>query len=235
MPISSSRIEILADNTPARLSFAADYERLREMNGFAGSKKTPKTARGRRTRDKLLQAAEFEFGEKGFHEASVSGITHRAGAALGSFYNYFESKEEIFRALVYYMSRRIRGYIAERVADAPDRLTAERRGLVAFMEFVREHPGIYRIISEAEFVANEAFVEHYTEFARAYRENLEAAGQRNDIRDGDYDVWSWAIMGMAVFMGMRFADWSDTRPPGEVADAVADLIGRGIAKAPGGD
>ena len=198
------------------------------MNRVSTSNKTPKTPRGKRTREKLLRAAEIEFGEKGFHEAAVSGITYRAGVALGTFYTYFESKEEIFQALVSYMSRRTRSWIAERVADAPDRLTAERKGLEAYIEFVCQHKGIYRIISEAEFVANDAYREHYTGFANAYLDNLEKAGKRGDIREGDYETWSWAIMGMAVTLGMRYADWDESIPASRIAEIVVDLIANGI-------
>jgi AcrR family transcriptional regulator len=198
------------------------------MNQVSSSDKTPKTARGKRTREKLLRAAEIEFGEKGFHEAAVSGITYRAGVALGTFYTYFESKEEIFQALVSYMSRRTRSWIAERVADAPDRLTAERMGLEAYIEFVCQHKGIYRIISEAEFVANEAYREHYTGFANAYLDNLRKAGERGDIREGDYETWSWAIMGMAVTLGMRYAEWDESIPASRIAETVVDLIANGI-------
>lgn len=190
--------------------------------------KTPKTARGRRTRDKLLQAAEVEFGDKGFHETSISGITHRAGVALGTFYTYFESKEEIFQALVNYMSHRTRSWIAERVADAPDRLAAEERGIAAFMEFVRGHKGIYRILSESEFVAHEAFRAYYDGFAKAYCRNLTRAGDAGEIRQGDYEVWTWAIMGMAVFLGMRFSEWDESVSVDQVAESVADFIRNGL-------
>ena len=47
--------------------------------------KVPRTERGRRTLRKLLDAAAIEFGDRGFHDASISGITRRAGTALGSF------------------------------------------------------------------------------------------------------------------------------------------------------
>lgn len=188
----------------------------------------PKTSRGKRTRDKLLRAAEIEFGERGFHEAGVSGITYRAGVALGTFYTYFESKEEIFQALVSFMSLRTRRWIAERVADAPDRMTAERKGLEAYIEFVRLHKGIYRIITEAEFVANDAYRDHYTSFARAYEDNLREAGEKGDIRKGDYETWSWAIMGMAVTLGMRYAGWDESVPISRIAETVADLIANGI-------
>ena len=180
------------------------------------------------TRDKLLEAAEIEFGEKGFHEAAISGITHRAGVALGTFYTYFESKEELFAALVSFMSERTRQWVGERVADAPDRLSAERLGLEAYIEFVRQHKGIYRIISEAEFVATEAYRDHYEGFARAYRRNLEKAARKGELRPGDYEAWAWAIMGIAVFLGMRFVIMDESKSPSEVADIMTDLIANGI-------
>ncbi len=198
------------------------------MNQVSSSDKFPKTARGKKTREKLLQAAEIEFGERGYHEAAISGITQRAGVALGTFYVYFDSKEEIFRALVSYMGHLTRAWIARRVAEAPDRLTAERLGLEAFIEFVRQHRDLYRIVSEAEFVANDAFRDYYRVFAEAYRENLERAARRGDIRAGDYEVWAWTLIGMNVFLGMRFAVWDDSRTSGEIAAAVADLLGRGL-------
>ena len=198
------------------------------MNQLSGKDKTPKTARGKRTRDKLLQAAEIEFGDKGFHVAAISGITYRAGVALGTFYTYYESKEEIFHDLVSYMSQRTRRWIGERVAGAPDRMAAERLGIEAYIEFARQHKGIYRIITEAEFVANDAYREHYESFADAYRDNLKKAGESGDIREGDYETWSWAIMGIAVFLGMKYTEWDDNVPAARVAEIVTDLIANGI-------
>src|SRR5215213_11816702 len=100
------------------------------MAGLAGriggmTDKTPRTERGRKTLRRVLEAAAMEFGERGYHEAAITGITQRAGVALGTFYTYFESKEEVFRALVRDMSQATRALVAEAVRDAPDRLAAE--------------------------------------------------------------------------------------------------------------
>lgn len=199
------------------------------MNQVSSStKKQPKTARGNKTREKLLDAAEIEFGEKGFHDAAISGITQRAGVALGTFYVYFDSKEEVFRDLVSHMGHLTRSWIAQRVAGATDRLTAEREGIMAFIEFVRQHKNLYRVVSEAQFVANDAFHSYYSVFADAYQENLSAAAARAEIRTGDYEIWSWAMIGMAVFLGMRFADWDESRPAEEIAGAAWDLLANGI-------
>ncbi|MBN2898993.1 MAG: TetR/AcrR family transcriptional regulator [Clostridia bacterium] len=51
-------------------------------------------------RTKLLDAAEKEFYMKGFEKASIRAIVKAAGTTTGNYYNYFESKEALFEALV---------------------------------------------------------------------------------------------------------------------------------------
>lgn len=59
----------------------------------------PATSRGRRTRDRLLVAARQVFEEKGFLDTRVEQIVQAAGVAYGSFYRYFQSKEDVFAEL----------------------------------------------------------------------------------------------------------------------------------------
>ncbi len=120
--------------------------------------KQPRTARGAQTMRKLLDAAEAEFGERGFHEASVSGITRRAGTALGSFYTYFDTKDDVFRALVRDMSERVKSEVGGAIGADLAPLDVESKALSAFLEFVRTHKEIYRIIDEAEFVVKRGVV-----------------------------------------------------------------------------
>lgn len=199
------------------------------MNQYSDSGKQPKTRRGRKTRDKLLQAAEVEFGSRGYHDAAISEITRRAGVALGTFYTYFESKEEVFRALVSYMGGLTRQWIHGRVDAAPDRLNAERRGVEAFIDFVREHRDLYRIVNEAQFVAEDAYRDYYASFAGAYAHNLDTAAAGGEIRPGDNEVRAWALCGMTVFLGMRFALWDDSASAADTAAAAADLVALGLA------
>jgi AcrR family transcriptional regulator len=57
----------------------------------------PVTQRGRNTRAKLVVAAREVFSRVGFSEVRITDITAEAGVASGTFYTYFDSKEEIFR------------------------------------------------------------------------------------------------------------------------------------------
>jgi AcrR family transcriptional regulator len=194
--------------------------------------KTPRTERGRKTLRRVLEAAGAEFGERGYHEAAITGITQRAGVALGTFYTYFESKEEVFRALVQDMSRSVRQHVAEAVKDAPDRIAAERIGLAAFIGFVRQHRELYRIIEEAQFVAADVYREHYRTFVEGYRRNLAAAAARGEIVDGEDEPRAWALIGMSVFLGMRYGVWEEDLSPAEVADVAIDLVAQGLRSRP---
>jgi AcrR family transcriptional regulator len=50
--------------------------------------------------ENLLICASAEFLEKGFEKASIRKIVKSANTTIGNFYNYFDSKEQIFSALV---------------------------------------------------------------------------------------------------------------------------------------
>src|SRR5205085_12469032 len=188
-----------------------------------GDGKAPRTARGERTLRKILDAARAEFGERGFSESSIVGITQRAGVALGTFYTYFDSKEAVFQALVRDMSAQVRDHVAPAFKGATDALDGERRALESFLRFARKHRDVYRIIDEAEFVEPSAYREHYETTATRIAARL--AGGRDkgeiasDLSNEDIAILAWAIMGANVLLGLRFAV-SSTAVPARVADVL---------------
>ena len=57
----------------------------------------PRSRKGVETRARLVAPAKEIFERDGFLDARISDIAERAGLSHGSFYHYFESKEEVFR------------------------------------------------------------------------------------------------------------------------------------------
>ncbi|MEM6584472.1 MAG: TetR/AcrR family transcriptional regulator [Pseudomonadota bacterium] len=195
--------------------------------------KTPRTERGRKTLRKLLDASAIEFGEKGFHEASVSSITRRAGVALGSFYTYFESKDALFRALVLDLSENVRTSARAAISSEMSALEVERAALNAFLDFASEHKEVYRIIDEAEFVDPESYRSHYETLAARIEERLKAGAQADEFRDDLDEIEAWAVMGMNVFIGLRYAIWAqddDSLSHEDIAERVSRLLQRGVAR-----
>ncbi|WP_029919827.1 TetR/AcrR family transcriptional regulator [Nevskia soli] len=189
----------------------------------------PVTARGEATRRKLLSAAEEEFGGKGFHAASVSSITTRAGVGQGTFYLYFHSKEEIFVTLVRDIGRKLRKQMLLATGDAADRLEAERYSLQGFLEFTQKHPGLYRIVQEAQFVDEAVFREYYERLAKGYSEGLSEAVRRGEIGPGDAEARAWALMGIGHFLGMHWCLWQGKLPERQVIDDVMKMVSHGLA------
>ncbi len=213
-----------------------DFGQQEQMSDTAGllasEGKAPRTARGHKTLRKILDAALGEFGEKGFSDSSIVGITSRAKVALGTFYTYFDSKEAVFAALVGDMSSRVRDHVAPSLGMAHDGLDGERLALEAYLGFVKGHKEVYRIIDEAEFVDPAGFRAHYETTAARIAGRLKAAAAKGEIGDGDAlttEVRAWAIMGINVFLGLRFGVWG-TEDPAAVAAEVNRLLRRGLER-----
>jgi AcrR family transcriptional regulator len=194
----------------------------------------PKTQRGKQTLEKILLAAEVEFGEKGFHDGSITGIAFRAGIAQGTFYLYFKCKEDVLRELVLYINRTIRALLSESVINIDDRLEAERVGLRTFLNYIQEHPHLYRILQESQFVDPEVHKAYYMSFAQGYQQALGLAVEQESIRDGQLENWSWAIMGMMHFIGQRFIVWGEENTSDnsldDVVGSIIDLLKNGLKR-----
>jgi AcrR family transcriptional regulator len=165
--------------------------------------------RGTETRRRLLDAAEKMFSELGYHDASIVKITEEAGVAQGTFYLYFGSKQDIFEDVVVDLNRRVRHAVNEEAAKGKDRLEQELFGFKAYFKFTAEHPALYRVIRQAEFVSPRILGAHYERFMDGYVPALAAAMERSEIADADPETLAWVLMGIAELIGMRAILWSE--------------------------
>ena len=76
-----------------------DVPRLSAVGGAPARERTLR-AQGRETLRRLLEAATVVFDERGYHAARVDDIVRVANTSHGTFYLYFSSKEDLFRALL---------------------------------------------------------------------------------------------------------------------------------------
>ena len=206
-------------------------ERMDEPVPLTNAAKSPRTARGELTRRNILDAARAEFGSRGFADTGITEITRTAKVALGTFYTYFDSKEEVFRALVRDMSEQVRLAVAPALAEGRGTLEGEERALGAFLAFVGDQQQVYRIIDEAEFVDPAGFRGHYETTAARIAERLAEGADSGAMRPPadplEAEVRAWAVMGMNVFLGLRFGVWGKEQP-GKVAAAANRLLREGL-------
>lgn len=190
----------------------------------------PRTDRGWRTRQRVIDAAEQVFGRDGFYRASIVDITRSAGVGQGTFYLYFPSKEALFVELVRQMGHDMRRRLREATQLCATRAEAEREGLKAFFEFVGQHPGMYRIVRECEFVDAGEFRRWYEELAEGYVRGVHRAMETGEFRSNlDPETAAYCLMGMGDFLGMLHIRWEGRkRVPPDVIDTAMEITLRGL-------
>lgn len=190
----------------------------------------PKTKRGIQTRNKLLRAAEYCFGIKGYHESSITEITQKAGVSLGNFYTYFQSKYQIFEALLWEMQNELLRLIKHRTEGIDDRIEKEREGFKALFYFIKERPYWYRLFPQAEFVDKELHRKTMDRFAGLYIKRIEEAIGKGEIRPANAEMLVYSFMGIANYLGMKWVLWDKKEVDDELIDELMDFIKYGISK-----
>jgi AcrR family transcriptional regulator len=202
------------------------------VTGTAGR---PLSARGLDTRRRLLDAAEQVFAELGYVDASIVKLTEAAGVAQGTFYLYFDSKKAVFDELVRDLNKRVRHAMKDGSSKGHTRVESELLGFQAYFRFTAEHPALYRIIRQAEFVSPEMLHYHYEHLSQGYIEALADAIDAGEVGKLDPEVTAWALMGLGELIGMRWVLWGDAdgaEPPAHVAAELERII-RAVLAVPG--
>jgi len=149
---------------------------------------------------KILDAAVDEFSRHGFRQASVNRIVERIGIAKGSLFQYFGSKEGLFKVIFSYAVELVRLSLRQvkKETGRADFFERIKQSLLAGIRFIERHPKVYRIylkmIFQEDFPLRAEFLQQVHLFSAEYlRPVVEAGIERGDLRacvDSD----------MAVFM-----------------------------------
>jgi len=118
-----------------------------------GQAKAPRRARGHARVAALLEAAGSEFAEKGYDAATMTAIAARAGASIGSLYQFFPTKDQIAEALLEnYLNRLMETFHTLREAapslDVP--LLASRLTRI-FVKFRATHPAFAVLVESYSY------------------------------------------------------------------------------------
>lgn len=179
----------------------------------------PRSRKGVATRARLLDAAKAVFEDVGFLEARISDIAERAGLSHGSFYHYFDSKEQIFREVAEVQEAQLTAPGDDagdaRNGDEPAEWERIRRANRRYLERYRDNGRIMGVIEEVsryDAFVNEARMRRQKHFADRAEDAIRRL-QADGVADPDVDPEIAAVaLGSMV---ARFAelwlieDWSD--------------------------
>ncbi|GAB4248275.1 MAG: hypothetical protein Kow00109_24420 [Acidobacteriota bacterium] len=90
------------------------------MSNGCRDRLSPREKRKLRVREDILEAALDLFAEKGFYAVTMQEVAERAEVAVGTLYNFFESKEDLYRRLVVEHGRKVFACLRKQLASGPD-------------------------------------------------------------------------------------------------------------------
>ena len=182
------------------------------------------------TRARLFEAAIEIVGELGYAGASVALITARANVAQGTFYNYFESRQDLLDQLLPSISERLHELIRQRVMEAPDDpIEREKARLAGFFEFLEKEPHLFKILSEGSVQAPRGFRAHLETQSASYRRALEYERRRGNLLIDDpleIDILMQMLISTREYLSGRFCyeDGDFVRPAPGVVDTYVKLL-----------
>ncbi len=89
---------------------------------------------------RLYESAKELFSRKGFKETNVSDITKEAGMAVGTFYNYYASKEKLFMDIFLDENIKLKKSMVDSVDVDQEPLGVARRMMVLNMQGMQANP-----------------------------------------------------------------------------------------------
>ena len=100
--------------------------------------------KGRATRDRLIAAGREAFGSRGYEATSIAEILEAAGVAKGALYHHFDTKAELFDAVLDRVVQEVAAVAADRAGRVRDPAERLKVGCGAWLEMTLD-PAIQRI------------------------------------------------------------------------------------------
>ncbi|MDO5025761.1 MAG: TetR/AcrR family transcriptional regulator [Trueperella sp.] len=136
---------------------------------------------------RILESAAAEFANHGYEHANTNRVAENAGISVGSLFNYFPTKENLFRHIVYTGSTLIMGQMKS-VIDGDKSIWQRLEDLLwRVVESSQAMPQLVQLYHEVTSTGNRAMVapvatdlEGYT--ANSYKQLIIAAQQSGEVR-----------------------------------------------------
>jgi TetR/AcrR family transcriptional regulator, fatty acid metabolism regulator protein len=184
------------------------------------------------TRERILEAAERLFAEKGFHETAMDEIVRASKVSKGGVYFHFPSKEDLFFALL--------DKLADALQREVQREIARRRGAVAKIQGALEvvlrtltsQRHLAQIILRQGHGLGPSFerkrLEIYSRFARLIKENLDEALAEGSIPPINTEITAYAWLGAINELVLRWIYTGQPDPLTQTLPTLQELFLRGI-------
>jgi AcrR family transcriptional regulator len=191
-----------------------------------------------RRRRQILSAAQQVFAARGYHETTVADVARGAGLSYGVVYWYFESKDDLFQALMTEEEAALRAHIASAVHRGGDGRVDDvlRVAVRATFEYFERHPASTRLLFRDTSALGDRFERQLSDIFGRFIADLEAlvvdAQARGFLRPAPPRMVAYCCAVMISQIALRRQRTDDGLQVDEAADFTVDLLIEGLAPRP---
>ena len=181
---------------------------------------------------RLVDSAKLAFALKGYHETSISEIVRQAGIARSTFYQYFDSKLDLFESILESFLQDLHESIQpiSVVAGAPNPVSQIQDNLTRVLNLVLEEGDLTRILMHNTGALDRTMVsrleEFYSQAAGMIQRSLNLGISMNLIRPCDTRITSYSIIGAVKEVIFQLTSSQEPRP--STPDLVKQLLEFGL-------
>jgi AcrR family transcriptional regulator len=187
-------------------------------------------------RDEIVAAAKKAFARNGFHATTIADIAKGAGLAYGSVYHYFDSKEDLFHALISAEEYALRTHLAvarEATGAPPHQSWASLRATVqATFEFFEIDAATAKLVFRDAYALGESFERHLVEISQRFVDDIEArivaAQAQGEVIPVSSRMAAYSMSALVGQLAHRRLIIDDGVTAAELADFVVLLVLNGL-------
>ncbi|MCP4021145.1 MAG: TetR/AcrR family transcriptional regulator [Desulfobacteraceae bacterium] len=196
------------------------------MTNQTNKKRTFK-AKGIARQKAILESAHEVFKQKGYYATSVSQISRHCNMAMGTFYQYFKNKEEIFVALNDHITSKFNEK-SKKIVITSGPFDKRFRSVIALLfSHISSNFSFHSTLGESELV-DRVTTDYYetliTFFVRYFNKEMEYG----HIKPIDPYLVSYALLGICYFNSMSWAHENGKQGKKKIIDFIVDLALNGI-------
>jgi AcrR family transcriptional regulator len=184
------------------------------------------------TRERILEAAEKLFAEKGFHETAMDEIVQAARVSKGGVYFHFPSKEDLFFALLDKLANALQRDVQQEIARRSGAVNKIQGALEVVLRTLSGKRRLAQILLRQGYGLGPAFerkrLEIYSRFAKLIQENLDQAIAEGSIPPIHTEITAYAWLGAINELVLRWIYTGKPDPLTEALPALSEIFLRGI-------
>ncbi len=191
-----------------------------------------------RRRDEIMAAAKEVFARQGFHTTTIADIAKRAGLAYGSVYWYFDSKDELFHALMAVEESALRKHVGATLAklggpaeDAGGEAQF-RAAVQATFEFFEADKATVKLLFRDAYALGERFEKHLGGIYERFIDDIEtfivASQERGEVVAAPPRMVAYTLAALVGQLAHRRLSTDDDVTAAQVANFVVSLVLDGL-------